>query len=66
MVDEIEYSLSKNYYEQNVSSQTLGDEILIRLQDIDSVAYVRFASVYKDFKDINEFNEELKRISAKR
>ena len=43
----------------------LGDQVLIRLRDLDKVAYVRFASVYKDFKDLDEFNTELKKLSEK-
>ena len=64
-VNKIEIDLQDEFRGKNVSSQVLGDEILRRLMDIDMVAYVRFASVYKDFKDINEFTEELKRLSKK-
>ncbi len=46
-----------------ISSQDLGMMVLQRLVDIDKVAYVRFASVYRDFKDIDEFNEELRSLS---
>ncbi len=46
-----------------VSSKELGRMVLVRLRDIDKVAYVRFASVYRDFKDIDEFNEELRSLS---
>ena len=38
--------------------------VLHRLIDIDKVAYVRFASVYRDFKDIEEFSDELRRLSG--
>ena len=48
-----------------VPSSMLGDQVLIRLRDLDKVAYVRFASVYKDFKDLDEFNTELKKLSEK-
>ena len=41
-----------------ISSQDLGMMVLQRLVDIDKVAYVRFASVYRDFKDVDEFSEE--------
>ena len=64
-VNKIEIDLQDEFRGKNVSSQVLGDEILRRLMDIDMVAYVRFASVYKDFKDINEFTEELKRLSKR-
>ena len=46
-----------------VSSKELGRRVLVRVSDIDKVAYVRFASVYRDFKDIDEFNEELRSLS---
>ena len=48
-----------------IPSSMLGDQVLIRLRDLDKVAYVRFASVYKDFKDLDEFNTELKKLSEK-
>lgn len=45
-----------------LSSADLGSMVLQRLVDVDKVAYVRFASVYRDFKDLDEFNEELRRL----
>ena len=47
-----------------ISSQDLGMMVLQRLVDIDKVAYVRFASVYRDFKDVDEFNEELRSLAG--
>ena len=46
-----------------VTSQELGSMVLVRLRDIDEVAYVRFASVYRDFKDAGEFSEELRSLA---
>ena len=46
-----------------VSSEKIGEMVMERLRDIDEVAYVRFASVYKQFKDIETFQEELKKLS---
>ena len=46
-----------------ISSENLGSMVLQRLIDIDKVAYVRFASVYRDFKDVEEFTEELRSIT---
>ncbi len=46
-----------------VSSQDIGMNVLRRLADIDKVAYVRFASVYRDFKDVDEFSEELRSLA---
>lgn len=45
-----------------VSSHELGDMVLKRLQKIDKVAYIRFASVYRDFQDVDEFIEELDKL----
>lgn len=45
---------------REVDSTKLGDMVLERLRDIDDVAYIRFASVYKDFKDVDEFHSALK------
>lgn len=45
---------------REVHAEKLGDMVLERLRDIDDVAYIRFASVYKDFKDIEEFQNALK------
>ena len=46
-----------------VPTSEVGNLVLRRLLDIDKVAYVRFASVYRDFKDLEEFNEELRSLS---
>ncbi len=46
-----------------ITSTKLGEMVLLKLKDVDKVAYVRFASVYRDFKDIDEFNEELRSLS---
>lgn len=48
--------------ERTVSSQKLGDLIMEGLHDLDKVAYVRFASVYKDFKDPSEFMQEIRSL----
>lgn len=49
-----------NNMEKEVSSLKIGEMVLKKLRDIDEVAYVRFASVYRQFRDISEFNHELK------
>ena len=43
-----------------MSTEAIGSAVMDRLKDIDQVAYVRFASVYRQFKDLNEFMDELK------
>ena len=61
LVDDIEVSLS-NSLEKEVTSVVIGEMIKNKLKDIDEVAYVRFASVYRQFKDLNTFMEELKKL----
>ena len=58
LIDDVEYDV-RNTYRSDVTSQTLGDMVLKHLRDLDHVAYIRFASVYKDFKDLDEFTSEL-------
>ncbi|HSP80771.1 MAG TPA: transcriptional regulator NrdR [Myxococcaceae bacterium] len=52
--------------EKEVPSSSIGEEVMRRLQTLDEVAYVRFASVYRSFRDISEFMEELKDLLADR
>ena len=59
MIDEIETVL-QNSLDREVSSEKIGQLVMEKLKKIDEVAYVRFASVYRQFKDINTFMEELK------
>lgn len=49
-----------NSLEQEIKSEDIGEMVIVRLKDLDEVAYVRFASVYRQFKDINTFMNELK------
>ena len=48
--------------ESEVTSETIGETVMAHLRDLDDVAYVRFASVYLDFKDVREFMSELKEL----
>jgi transcriptional repressor NrdR len=59
VVDDIEEALH-NLSKPEITSKEVGKEVMKRLKDLDEVAYVRFASVYHKFKDINEFMDELK------
>ena len=52
--------------ETEVSSRVIGEEIMRELRDLDQVAYVRFASVYRDFKDIDQFMDELTTLARER
>ena len=61
VVDEIETVLH-NTLDREVSSVYIGELAMEKLRDIDEVAYVRFASVYRQFKDINTFMEELSNL----
>ena len=61
IVDEIE-CLLQNSLDREVSSQRIGTYAMEKLKNVDEVAYVRFASVYRQFKDINSFMEELSKI----
>ncbi|MDY4587493.1 MAG: transcriptional regulator NrdR [Oscillospiraceae bacterium] len=54
MVDEIAAEL-KNTLQREITSEKIGELVLQRLKDIDAVAYIRFASVYKDFNDVDSF-----------
>ena len=58
---EIEQNL-QSQIEREVSSLAIGEQVMERLKRVDQVAYVRFASVYRQFKDINTFMDELKKI----
>lgn len=61
IVDEIEKNLY-NQMEKEVTSGYIGEMVMNKLKNIDEVAYVRFASVYRQFKDINTFMDELKKL----
>ncbi|MBN1405814.1 MAG: transcriptional repressor NrdR [Candidatus Omnitrophica bacterium] len=64
LLDGIERALLKKH-DKEVSSSNIGELIMKKLHDIDQVAYVRFASVYREFKDISEFMKEMKDILKK-
>ena len=61
IADSIEQDLQSGV-EREISSSDIGEMVRVRLKDVDEVAYVRFASVYRSFKDINSFMDELKRL----
>lgn len=61
LVDDIENTLAGSD-EREVESKQLGNMVIERLKDLDEVAYVRFASVYRQFKDINSFIDELEKM----
>ena len=63
LVDEVETEVF-NMEEKEIPSQVIGELVMDRLKDLDAVAYVRFASVYREFKDINTFMDELKKVMS--
>ncbi|MBN3038273.1 MAG: transcriptional repressor NrdR [Candidatus Omnitrophica bacterium] len=64
LVDNIEYAIQKKY-EKEVTSKEIGELAMKSLQQLDDIAYVRFASVYRQFKDVNQFMKEIKGLSGK-
>ena len=61
LVDSVETEIF-NREEKEVQSRVIGELVMNKLKDLDPVAYVRFASVYREFKDINTFMDELKKV----
>ena len=61
LVDEVENEIF-NREEREIPSGTIGELVMNKLKDLDAVAYVRFASVYREFKDVNSFMDELKSV----
>jgi transcriptional repressor NrdR len=61
LVDEVE-TLIFNREDKEIPSHIIGEIVMDKLKDLDPVAYVRFASVYREFKDVSTFMEELKKI----
>ena len=61
VVDKVEKEL-RNLMEREVSSRHIGETVMRHIKDIDQVAYVRFASVYRQFADINNFMQELETL----
>ncbi len=64
LVDDIETEIF-NKEEKEIPSTVIGEIVMDKLKDLEAVAYVRFASVYREFKDINTFMDELKKILDK-
>ncbi|MGD8757887.1 MAG: ATP cone domain-containing protein, partial [Deltaproteobacteria bacterium] len=60
-VDDLERELQE-MGEKELPSSVVGERIMTKLHELDDVAYVRFASVYREFKDINDFMSELKEL----
>lgn len=65
LIGEVESELMKKF-DQEVESRYIGELVIDKVSKLDDVAYVRFASVYRQFKDINQFMRELREILSKR
>lgn len=65
LVDDIENNLMERAAKE-INSTEVGEMVMNRLKELDDVAYVRFASVYRQFKDINAFMDEVKKLLAKK
>lgn len=65
LVHDVERDL-RNSLEKEVHSVQIGEQVMERLRHVDGVAYVRFASVYRQFKDVNEFREQLEQLLKSR
>ena len=65
IIDNIE-TVIQNNLDREVNSDKIGQLVMEQLKDIDEVAYVRFASVYRQFKDINTFMDELNKLLQKK
>ena len=65
MVAEVESAIQKKF-DQEVDSRFVGELVMENLSKIDEVAYVRFSSVYRQFKDVNQFMKELREVLNKR
>ena len=61
LVDDVETAIFARE-EKEISSQVIGELVMNKLKDLEAVAYVRFAYVYREFKDINTFMDELKKV----
>ena len=64
-IDELERDL-REIGEKEIQAHIIGEKIMEKLHDLDDVAYVRFASVYREFKDVNDFVSELKSLLSKK
>lgn len=64
LIEEVETQIF-NMEEKEIPSNKIGELVMSKLKDMDAVAYVRFASVYREFKDVNTFMDELKKMLDK-
>ena len=71
-IEQIEIALSQIKHflqvtgEREIDSRIIGEEVMAQLHELDEVAYIRFASVYRSFQDLSEFQDELNRLKSKK
>ena len=65
LVDEVETTV-QNMLEREVTSEAIGEMVMERLKKIDDIAYIRFASVYRQFRDIDSLNEEANKLISEK
>jgi transcriptional repressor NrdR len=71
-IEQIEVALSQIKHflqvtgEREINSRIIGEEVMSQLHELDEVAYIRFASVYRSFQDLSEFQDELNRLKDKK
>ena len=65
IVDDIESEI-RNFHSNEISAKEIGDLVLKKLRDLDKVAYIRFASVYKQFDSVKQFTSELSELNKKK
>ena len=66
VIDEVEQKVIFAGLAGEITTQRIGEEIMLRLRELDEVAYVRFASVYRRFTELSQFAEELEKLLARR
>lgn len=62
LVDDVEANIYRVAKDKDIPSSKIGELVMNKLKKVDKIAYVRFASVYRDFEDIEDFKEELKNL----
>jgi len=63
MINEIERKIMEKAKGREIESKEIGELVMKSLKKLDKVAYIRFASVYRDFKDVNDFKKEIKEVA---
>jgi len=63
IINQIEEQLRKTAKNKEIKTSIIGELVMKKLKKLDNIAYIRFASVYRDFKDVNDFKRELKELN---